>query len=252
MNSKASMSIKAVMTTAFISALIAAFPATAISQVGGQTGGTLVIDDVENLTLAAEGVGRDWITDFTFTVPALKAIDPATESLVLASGQTPQGVFEFTANNDTAGFFSKTCGIPVPSQLGESTLTHPGDMTSFETLSFFACVNPTAANMELQVILECYPQNANSTFPKLYWFVTPSVGTTFEKVSLDLRSPDLVENNDGDRTVEELLSETRFLAFFLFAGPDFSRPEIRLYFDDITLTDEGGATSVGSNWVLYE
>lgn len=224
----------------------------AFAQVGGQTGGTLVIDDVENLSLTAEGVGRDWITEFTFTVPALQAIDPASEGLVLAPDQSPLGVFEFTANNDTAGYFFKSCGIPVPSVSGESTLTHPGDMTSFSQLTFLACVNPTANNMGLQIILECYPQNADSSFPKLNWFVNPTVGTTFEQVSINLTEPDLVENNDGNLTVEELLSETRFLAFYLHAGPDFTQQGIRLYFDDITLTDEGNQTSVGSSWELYD
>lgn len=234
-------------------ALASSWAPPALGQIGGQTGGTLVIDDVEDLSLTANGVERDWISEWTFTEIALQAIDPTTEtlSLTLAPDQTPLGVFRLTANNDTMGYFAKTCGVPMPSEPGESTATHPGDMTSFNTLSFFACVDPTASNMELQVILECYPQNPDSSFPKLYWIVSPAVGTTFEPVTLDLRSPDLVEN-DGGNTVEELLSQTRFLSFYLYGGPDFTRQEINLFFDDITLTDEDSSTSVGNDWPLYD
>lgn len=233
-----------------LAALLAcALPAAA--QIGGQTGGTLVIDDVEDLNLLAAGVEREWISDFTFTESALQPIDPATESLTLAPDQSPLGVFRFRANNDTAGYFAKTCGVPMPSEPGESTATHPGDMTSFETLSFFACVDTTASNMEVQVILECYPQNPDSSFPELYWLVSPPEGAVFQQITLDLRSPDVVLN-DGGNSVEDLLSQTRFMAFYLQAGPDFTTQEINLYLDDLTLSDGEGATSVGNDWPLYD
>jgi hypothetical protein len=233
-----------------MAACIALIPHFTLAQVGGQVGGTHVIDDAEDLDLNAIGVNRDWISEFTFTEIALSAIDPATRSLTLTGDQSPMGVFRLRANNDAAGFFQKTAGIPVPGQKGESTLTSPGDMTSFEKLSFVACASPSVNNLQLQVILECYPQNQDSSFPKLYWTISPAIGTTFSPVELDLRSPDLVENAGGN-SVEELLSRTRFLAFYLFAGPSMLVQETNLYFDDITLTATE-PTSIGADWLLYD
>lgn len=238
---------------AFIPAMALALAAgapPASAQIGGQVGGTKVIDDVEDLNRNAAGVDRNWISDFTFIQDALTPLAPETKGLALAPGQSPLGVFELKANNDFAGFFNMSAGVPVPSEKGQSTLTHPGDMTSFETLSFFACVDPSVANMQVLVILECYPQNGDGTFPELLWRTVPAVGKQFQPIELVLREPDEVRNGFG-RTPEELLSQTRFLAFFLTAGQSFMRPEINLYFDDITLQGPPPA-SLGDDWMLYD
>lgn len=221
-----------------------------MAQLGGQTGGVFILDDAEDLDINAAGVNRDWISDYTFKEIALRAIDPTTASLILAPHQSPAGVFRLQANNDLTGFFFKSCGVPLPSQKGESTLIYPGNATSFETLSFLACINPTANDMELQIILECYPRNPDGTYPKLYWFMTPAVGLTFSQLTVSLMNPDLVENADG-RSVWELLSQTRFLSLFLYAGPDMSKQNLYFYFDDIVFSGEV-LTKARPAWSLYE
>lgn len=237
-----------------ISRTIAAFllmltPASIPAQIGGQTG-IVVLDDVEDLDLNAFGVNRDWISESIEEDVALSAIEPTTIPLTLAPGQTPAGVFRLRANRDTVGYFEKSAGVPLPSQSGASTLTSPGNLTYFDTMEFVACTTPTAANMELQIILECYPQNPDLTYPKLYWVVSPQAGTTFAPVTLDLHNPDLVENANGN-TVPQLLSQTRFLAFYIFAGPAFFPEEVSVFFDDITFV---GSTVAAADrgWHLYE
>jgi hypothetical protein len=232
----------------FLLCAFVGFAPEASAQIGGQSTAPAIIDNAEDLNLNAGGVNRDWISDFNDEGIALTAIGPGAASLTLASGQTPNGVLRLKATGDGAGFLEISCGVPVPSVASESTASHPGNMTPFENLSFAACVDPTAANLELQVILECYPQNPDTSFPKLNWFVTPAQGITFAPVTVNLRTPDLVDDA-GTNTVEQLLSQTRFLAFYVFAGPDLGADEINLYFDDIMLT---AANASCDTWMLYD
>lgn len=229
--------------------LLSTFSASAFAQVGGKTSadGPFMLEDVEDLNLNAAGVNREWIHEFSGYVQALHPVDPAAEGLTLAAGQSPQGVLLYRAVPEF-GFVSKTFGVPLPSELGMSTLTHPGDLTSFTTMSFLGSVNQQRTNLEFQVVLECYPQNPDSSFPTLFWNFMPPTGTTFGNIELDLRQPTLSENT-GTATIEELLSQTRFLSFFIYAGFLPTTDPIDFHVDDIRFQ---GVMTDASSWNLYE
>jgi len=198
-----------------------------------------MLDNVEDIDLFADPLGRDWVSDYVYPLGYVLSAQPiATSGLTPAAGQTPVGYLQGTIpqafdpytgeNYVSAGF-----GVPVPSVAGESTEPYPGNMTTFQFLTFYACFEPTLPNQMFSVLLETYP---GPVYPKIHWDFTPPLGTTFEKVTIDLRSPDLIENADG-LSLEELLSQTRYLAFYCFGGPVPEHPITTLQFrvDDIEL-----------------
>lgn len=63
-------------------------------------------------------------------------------------------------------------------------------------------------------------------------------------------NPDLVEDTNG-LSVGELLSQTRFLSFYLYAGPDMTKQNIYLYFDDVVFSGDV-LTKARPAWSLHE
>jgi hypothetical protein len=219
------------------------------AQIGGQNAvdGRFVLDDVEDRDLVADGVERNWISDFIESGAALEGIDPGAEGLTLAVGQTSAGVFRFTAEDDF-GFIDMSFGVPVPSVKGASTLTNPANISGFNLLTFLAANTSPVMGAEFRVILECYPQNPDTSYPKLYWSFTPAPGTTFQSVVLNLQSPDFSENTGG-LTTADLLSQARYLSFYVYAGPVDSGTSTVFYLDDIALEPQASVASEA--WELY-
>jgi hypothetical protein len=204
------------------------------AQIGGHTAfdGPFTLDNVEDLDLVAGGVGRDWIPDYVEGIPnPLQAQALSSSGLTLASGQTPAGALRFRVL-ESYGWISKGFGVPTPSVVAASTLTDPGDISSFESLTFLACFQPVLANQKFEVILETYP---GPPYPTIHWDFTPAPGTTFQEVTINLRSPSLVENA-GSLSIDQLLTETRFLYFYCFAGPVTPATTLDFHIDDIRLT----------------
>jgi hypothetical protein len=203
------------------------------AQIGGKTAadGPFTLDDAEDLDLVADGVGRAWVSD---SVPPvgniLSVLDLSTSSLTLATGQTPLGVLAATVP-EKMGVVDAGFGVPMPGVVGASTDDSPGDITSFDLLTFNACFDPALPNLIFDVILE---SNASVDLPRMFWNYTPAAGTAFQRVEIDLRSPGLVVDA-GSLTLEDLLSNTRFLFFNFFAGPVPPGSTLSFHIDDIRL-----------------
>ena len=227
---------------------LASLASMSMAQIGGKTAadGPFVIDDIEDLNLSSETLGRDWIPDFIGEDPALQAIDPSTAGLTLASGQSSSGVFEFTAPAPF-GFIDTSFGIPMPSVAGASTLDNPGDITSFTYITFQSVADIAIPGIEYNIILECYPQNPDDSFPRVFWNFQPATGTTFDFNAIELRQPSSIANNQNSRTLEELLGQTRFLSFYVYAETEQGNV-VNLYMDDITLQEQ---PSSAEDWLLY-
>lgn len=224
--------------------------APAFAQIGGHlpADGPFVLDDVEDLDLTADGVERDWIVSF---INRLSADSSTSSGLTLAPGQTPIGALHFRGET-FYGYIDANFGVPMPGVNGASTLDFPGDISGFRQLTFFACYSPAQNNNVFQVILECYPQNPDSTFPLVYWNYTPALGTTYQQVAIDLYQPSLIQHNPGGLSIGELLSQTRFIAFYMYAGPLVMQfgPTMTLHVDDITLVGESPSATM--NWWVYK
>ena len=231
-------------------------PPSAAAQIGGWSAdqGPFSLDDVEDRDLTAGGVLRDWIPDSVqgVTYP-LTGIDPATAGLTLSPNQTPLGVFDWRVkerfNNISKGF-----GVPVPATAGASTLASPGDITGFDYLTFLGVFDQQLSNEKVQILVECYPQNGDSTFPKVFWNVIPTTGSTFLSATVDLKNPDGINDNPGSLPASQLLSQTRFLYFLAFAGPVASNTTLNLYVDDIRLVSAtghlGARTSADGDFII--
>jgi hypothetical protein len=220
----------------------------ALGQIGGHTAadGPFTLDDVEDLDLTAGGVLRDWIPDNVSGVTdPLKAISLTTSGLSLASGQTSVGALQYTLPSKQ-GFVNYSFGVPMPSVKGASTLTNPGNITSFTNISFLTCYTPALTSTSLQVILETYP---GPPYPHVYWNYSLSPGTTFQRISINLRSPSLIQDA-GSLTLEQLLAQTRYLAFYYFAGPLSPPQTLVVYVDDIKLEGTTAEISV-AEWSMY-
>lgn len=222
--------------------------ATASGQIGDYlpSQGPFVLDDFEDLDLEADSVGRTWVVSAGDGMIAGAA---NLGGLTLVPGQTPNGALHLSAEA-RFNFLDASAGVPIPSTKGASTLTDPGDISGFRYLTFLACHSSVPADASFQVILECYPQNPDSTFPKMYWNFAPTSGNAYQPIVIELYQPTLVESNPQDRSVAELLSQTRFLAFYMFAAPVSAGVEMTLHLDDITL--EGVMTFASMTWELYE
>jgi hypothetical protein len=228
---------------------------TAWALIGGKSAadGPFLIDDMEDLNLRSESLGRNWVSDFVGTQQVLSALTLSGAGLTLAAGQSPTGAFLATVparNSYVSGGF----GIPMPAMVGESTLTYPGDITSFATLEFFACHEPSGLTAQkFQVLMECYPQNGDGSYPKVAWNFTPASGLTFEKIVINLASPSGIVDNPSSRAASELLTKTRYLYFLHYAGPVTNQTTLRVRYDDIRLVGPTTppTTASGTVWVFY-
>ncbi len=223
---------------------------TSYAQIGGKTGseGTFVLDDAEDLDLVADGVMRDWIPDYVYPVGDVLTTLPLTGTdLVLAEEQTPVGALKATipeTHLTDEGYISAGFGVPVPAVKGASTEEYPGDITSFAALSFYACFEPVLTGQEFEIVLETYP---GPEYPKIHWSYSPESGTTFKNVEIDLWNPDSIEGA-GSLTLYNLLSQTRFLYFYFYAGPVPIETVLEFHIDDIRLLPRTG-TNV---WEYYQ
>ncbi len=219
------------------------------TQIGGRTAafGTFVLDDVEDLDLMADGVMREWISDYVWPLGYILSTFSLSDSgLILAQEQTPIGALKATIPETHwiyEGYISAGFGVPMPAVAGESTLAYPGNITSFDTLTFFICFEPVLNGQVFQIVLETYP---DPDYPKIYWSYTPEPGKTFQKVEIDLWNPDLIEGA-GTLSLHDLLSQTRFLYFYFYAGPVPIGSILECYIDDIHLKGEFSACY----WVFY-
>ncbi len=238
-------------------------PVPAAAQIGGQTPaeGSFVIDDFEDLTLTSETLERDWLVSVIVQTPDDLELDG--KGLTLAPGQTPVGAmhadfpddFAFIEDEDPSAFGD--FGIPMPGTPGVSTDPDaggdPGNIAGFQYLRFVHCYQLSGGTQDtdvnFNVILECYPENPDGTFPKLLWSYTPVEGTAFEETVLDLHDPGTILDNPEGYTVEELLEQTRFLDFFFIAGPVISPATLSVHVDDVTLLADSPTTV--EPWQLY-
>lgn len=232
-------------TFAFVLFLIGS-TVIAEAQIGGRTAadGPFALDDVEDLDLTAIGVGRQWIPDYVYpTGDDLTAESLAGSGLTLAAGQSPVGGLKVSipaVGTPLAGYsINAGFGVPMPGVVGASTLTSPGNITSFSSLTMLTCYQQVLSGQKFQVLLECYPQNGDGSYPTLVWDYTPTAGTTFHLVQIDLHSPALIGNNNGALTVDQLLSQTRFLYFYFFASPVSISTHFTAHIDDIRLIGSG-------------
>lgn len=217
----------------------------ASAQIGGATAadGPFVLEDAEDLDLVADGVMRDWVPDYVKD-GGLHAIPLSASGLTLDASQSSIGALHFHVP-ETARYIDKSFGVPMPAIPGASTLDHPGNIASFAFLSFRACYQPELPSPVFLVILETYP---GTNYPKLYWSFTPALSTEFREVSIDLWNPSSIENAQG-LPLEALLSQTRFLSFYVFSGRVQPNTTLDLFIDDIRLT--GRAPSSAARWRVY-
>jgi hypothetical protein len=235
---------------------------SAVAQIGGKTAndGPFLLDGAEDLNLSAESVGRDWVSDFVYPAgDVLSVIALGGSGLTLGTGQSATGALRasLAASGAIFGGFEINggFGVPVPAQVGASTLDEPGDITSFESLAFFAQYQSNTTGISFQVLLECYPQNGDSTFPTILWGFTPNQSTTFGNIVLDLRSPSGIVNNPSNLTVDQLLSQTRFLYFYHFKYPVQVNHQLTMHYDDIRLLGSGdpqNPMTAAKDWQVFE
>jgi len=247
--------VQNLVVSTFLIAFGFSSPPSVFPQIGGHSAadGTFVLDDVEDLDLVADGVGRDWLPDYIWPVgDVLSPLAISGSGLTPAGGQTPVGAFRTTIPEkhrfgSLQGYISGGFGVPVPGVAGASTLDFPGDITSFDTINFYACFEPTLPDQRFQVVLETYP---GPDYPKVRWSFVPTAGTTFQKVEIDVWNPTAIEGG-GSLTLSDLLSQTRFLYFYCYAGPVPFFTELDFHIDDIHLDGVPPAQS-GKLWSLYE
>ncbi len=123
----------------------------------------------------------------------------------------------------------------MPSVAGASTLTNPGNITSFGQLSFLAQYTPVISGISFSLIIECYPETTCDPgqtapcYPKVFYSFTPAEGTAFQEVTIDLSQPMTVDA-PSTLTLQDLLSQTRFLSFHAYASVG-AGPPMTLTFD---------------------
>lgn len=221
----------------------------ASAQIGGKTSadGPFILEDVEDLDTTAGGVLRAWIPTYVpgQTEP-LMAVSLTGSGLTLAAGQSATGALRYRMST-YYGYINYSFGVPMPAVVGGSTLTDPGNITSFTHLSFLTRTSTSVADATFQVILESYPEVSPGVYPKVVWNYAVVPGTTFQKVTVNLRSPSYVENA-GSLTVPDLLSKTRYLAFYYYGGPEAIPKTLDAHVDDVTLE---GVSSV-PDWSIYQ
>jgi hypothetical protein len=136
----------------------------------------------------------------------------------------------------------------MPGEKGASTLTCPGDISSYTHLRFLICATPALTNERFMIILETYP---GPNYSRLFWNYNIPAGNTFQEVRIDLRHPDLVENQAGAE-IETLLKQTRFLFFYFYAETSVPKT-LNASVDDIALIGVAPPipTPVGDLWMLF-
>jgi hypothetical protein len=222
------------------------------AQIGGKTAadGPFTLDDVEDLDTTAGGVMRAWIHTYVPGEPidgALKAVALSGLGLTLATGQTPIGALRYRMHT-YYGYINYSFGVPMPAVTGDSTLTYPGNISSFRNLRFLTRVSTTISDATFMIILECYPEVAPGVYPKLYWNYAMPPGTTFQEVTIDLYNPHYMENT-GSLTVAELLTKTRYLSFYYYGGPELTMPKtLDAHVDDIQLVGQASVI----DWSLHD
>lgn len=233
--------------TFLLASLLALVPLAA-AQIGGRTAseGTFLLEDVEDLDLVAAGVERPWVPEYV-AGGGLEAKSLAGSGLELLPGQSPIGALHYRMPMEL-GYISKSFGVPMPSVPGESTLSHPGDISGFDSLQFLFAFSPVLTTQEFWVVLETYPEVAGGKFPRLMWHYEPEEGSSFQPITIPLHEPTLVLDGDGF-SVSELLSQTRFLSFYFYAESQrFPSPRMDVYVDDIVLVPKPGVDS--SLWIV--
>jgi hypothetical protein len=224
------------------------------AQIGGKNAADspVVLEDMEDLDLTANGLMRAWIPDAVQgEAQPLKAITLSTSGLTLAPEQTPIGALEFTVPSSFS-YVQSGFGVPMPAVAGASTATSPGNIAQFTNLHFNASYQPSLNGTKFNVILQTYPANTSTnppTYPQIFWQYSIPAGTTFQQVNLDLYAPTLIEGA-GSLTLAQLLSQTRFLYFFCYAGPLTVPDTLRFRLDDVTLSVDRTPASI--NWSQLE
>ena len=232
------------------------------AQIAGQTAadGPFVIDDFEDLDMESATLQRTWLASVIVTVPAELSL--AGSGLTLASGQTPNGAIRLDFPDDNAFIVGEPnsifgdLGIPMPGVAGASTDPNaggtPGGIEDFAYLEFLQTYQLTgglaSTTVQAYVLIECYPQNPDTTFPTLRYAFTPTEGTTFQPIQINLVTPTNVTNNQNGLSLAQLLSQVRFLDIFYFATPVNEPGLLDVHIDDVTLT---GISASEEHWELY-
>ena len=127
----------------------------------------------------------------------------------------------------------------MPSVAGASTLTNPGNITSFRQLRFLAQYTPAISGTSFSVIIECYPEmtcgpgQTAPCYPRVFYSFTPSEGTTFREVDINLSQPSYVDA-PSTVTLQDLLSQTRFMSLYAYASVGIGPPQTLVFdVDDI-------------------
>lgn len=227
-------------------ALVCLGSAPAYAQIGGKTAadGPFTLDNVEDLDTTAGGVMRAWVPDYVFgATNPFQAVTLSGSGLTLAPNQSPTGALRFSMPTYYS-YVDYSFGVPMPSVAGGSTLTNPGDIRSFTHLTFLVRASINLADQKKEVILTTYP---GPSYPTLHWNYTIPAGTTFQRVTIDLRNPSYVLNG-GLLSVPEMLSQTRFLSFYFYGGPETIPKTLTVHVDDVQLI---GTSSTVADWTLY-
>lgn len=224
----------------------------ALGQIGGKTAadGPFLLEDVEDLDLQAIGVDRPWIPDFVNN-GGLTAIAFDGSGLVLMEGQSPIGGLRFRVPS-SFGFVDKSFGVPVPSEPGQSTLSHPGNIVDFEKFDFLISYSLSLANQQFWIILETYPDRGGNVYPRIMWRYEPTVGSTFQRMQVPIHEPTLILDGEGFE-LEELLSQTRFLSFYFYGETQSGGSRtLNAHLDDIRLLPASAAPDGPTDhWAIY-
>jgi len=216
-----------------------------MAQIGGKSAadGPFVLDDAEDLDTSASGVGRAWIPDYVPGIAnPLQAVHLSGSGLTLQANQTATAALRYSMVTSN-GYIDYSFGVPMPGIVGESTLPFPGNITSFTHLSFNIAVSTVLANQTQEVILETYP---GPPYPSIRWEYQVLPGNAFQKITIDLRQPTYILNQNGI-TIEELLGKTRYMAFYFFGGRELTPKSFTIHIDDIRFI---GFSEI-SEWSLY-
>lgn len=224
-----------------------------LAQIGGQTSadGPFTLDDIEDLDINASSVGLDWIPDYIKTDPnAFAPIRLQNAGLSLQADQTSVGAFRFSMpSNQKGGYISYSFGVPMPSETAQSTLDFPGDLTSFTDMTFLVSSSQPLPNQFSSVLLETYVTD-DPPYPQIAWNFTMPTDGSFQRVTLPLREPVAINDNPTNKTIEQLLAQTRYLAFYFYGGPQSPPVTFTVHIDDIRFIGDANQSAV-SDWSIY-
>jgi hypothetical protein len=233
-------------------AIALSLAASAHAQIGGHLAadGPFLLEDVEDLDLHAVGVARDWIPDFVSQQGGLTPILLDSSGLTLFGDQSPIGGLRFRVPSQS-GFVNKSYGVPVPSEPGQSTLSHPGNIVDFEYFDFLVSFTPVMTNQQFWIILETYPNRGGNVYPRIMWRYYPQVGSAFQRMQVPIHEPTLIVDGDGF-ALDELLSQTRFLSFYFYGETSTGNVTFNVHVDDIRLLPAQDTPMEFSDvWAIY-